>query len=92
MDEDKIKKLFSEMHINHQHNINKQIQGIFLFGFTMGIAFSYSGLFGFSTGFLTGLVLTRKLSDKTQEATEKISDTFLNMINQLQKNFEWFKK
>lgn len=77
--ERRIKMMLKEMNDAH---IDGQLSGIFLFGFIMGIVFSYTGIIGFTCGIATGIVLARKYPDSVLNTTEKTSSVFYNAFTQ----------
>ena len=80
--EDRIKIMMTEMQETHKKYIDDRISGIFLFGFVMGLVFSYTGIIGFVCGVATGIVLARKFPQKALRTTENTTSVFYNAFNQ----------
>ena len=79
--DERIKNVLLQTQAEHSHKIDQKITGIFLCGFLLGIAFSYTGLFGFGSGVITGIILTRKGYDTMEDTRATVS----NIIKQAQK-------
>jgi len=77
----RVKAVVQEINDEHFKKVNERISGVFLFGFCMGIVFSYTGFLGFGCGILTGIVVSKKYS-QIKLSTEAITEIFYNMITQ----------
>lgn len=60
-------------------NDTTKFAGIYMFGFFSGIAFSYSGLVGFITGTVTGLVIASTFP--THISPELITENIKRIFN-----------
>lgn len=80
--EERIKVMMKEMNDAHSEYIDERISGIFLFGFIMGLVFSYTGIIGFVCGVATGIVLARKYPKTALRTTENTTGVFFNAFAQ----------
>ena len=78
--EDRLRIILEEKSIESQKNLDKQITGIFLFGFMCGIIFSYSSMIGYIGGFLVGIVVRNNLTKQSNEYVERTVVLFTNVI------------
>lgn len=58
--EDRVKQVIRDMHKQHSRQIDQQVYSILFLGIMIGIALAYSGLLGFSSGFITGVIISEK--------------------------------
>ena len=86
--EDKLKNILITLNNEHEKKINEQISGIFLFGFMIGIIFSYTGFLGYSSGFITGIVLRNHFSKQISEFMEKTNYVYYIIIKKVKNNLE----
>lgn len=73
-----------ELQTEHARKVDDQISGVLLFGFVLGIFFSYSGMLGFGTGFVMGVVATRKFPDEAYNRVNRFTETVYNVLTQVQ--------
>ena len=81
--EERLKSVLNEINTEHKQKIDQQIYGIFLFGFMMGIMFSYTSLLGYSSGFVTGVIVSNNFPKKLQERIEDLNYIFSNIFNKM---------
>ena len=63
--------------------LEQRITSVFLFGFIIGIIFSYTSIIGFMAGFLTGVVVRNNLSKRTHDFIENIINIFFGIFNNI---------
>lgn len=77
--EEKLKKLLLEIDQKRNENLN----GIFFFGFIIGIITSFSGLLGIISGLFLGFII----SSYYQDFSNKIVRFISNMFNQYMEKY-----
>ena len=80
--EERVRTIMIELNQNHRKYMNERISGIFSFGFVMGLIFSYTGILGFISGIIVGIVLARKFPDDALETTQITTNVFYNAFMQ----------
>lgn len=83
--EDRLKLIIQETNKDHQEKIEKQISGIFLFGFMIGIIFSYTGFLGYTAGVITGIMMKNKFSRESYSFIEQKIQIFYTIPSQIKK-------
>lgn len=79
--EERLRNVLNEMNSKHKQKIDQQIYGIFLFGFMMGVVFSYTNLLGYSAGFVTGIIAFNNFPTKVRDRIEDLNHIFSNVLN-----------
>lgn len=81
--EERLKNVLNEINTEHKQKIDQQIYGIFLFGFIIGILFSYTSLLGYSAGFVTGIIACNNFPKKVKERIEDITYICSNLFDKM---------
>jgi len=81
--EERLRNVLNEMNSKHKQKIDQQIYGIFLFGFMMGVIFSYTNLLGYSAGFVTGIIACNNFPTKALDRIEDLNHIFSNVLNKI---------
>ena len=74
--EERLKNILNEINNKHKQKIDQQIYGIFLFGFMIGVVFSYTSLLGYSAGFVTGIIACNNFPRKVRDRIEDVNYIF----------------
>jgi hypothetical protein len=84
--EEEVKKLLEDYENRNIKNVNDRIEGIFIYGFIIGIIASYSGLLSYFAGISTGIIFSKKYD----YICTYVSESSINMFQYF--NNKWLSK